>query len=245
MGRGRRRHDVARLHVAVDLQRTRAMGPQPGQVRADDGVDLVLDPLELELPLRAGRRRAQRRPPLVPRAAPARAGDAPWSPGAPRMPPGGWRGRAPSCPCRGSCRAGRRARPWRGADTPQGSSGSGCPTCAGSMVQPSAARERRRARRVEVRVRGVGWIGARSVPSEDGTDLALTRPLAGRVGDDERRVDGHGGEGRGMRSEEVPDLRIGVHGRRGNERARVVDESHSGASSLPPGKVDAGVHAWK
>jgi hypothetical protein len=85
-------------------------------------------------------------------------------------------------------------------------------------------------------------VGTGAIPPEHGSDLALARALAGRVGDDERSVDGYNGQLRGIRGKEVHDLGIGAHRCGGQEPTCLVYDGQSRARPLPPRQVDASEH---
>ena len=91
----------------------------------------------------------------------------------------------------------------------------------------------------ELRLARVGRVGAGVEPREVLVQRGLRGPVAGRVGDDQRRVDRDQAVALDVRRQRLGDLVVAPHGRHVHQTAVVVQHGQPGGLAVTPREVDS------
>ncbi len=208
------------------------MVPEPGQVRAQDRVQLVLDPIQVA-GLRIGDHARQLGPAwILAQAQLIDRGEVPDQQGETFRPE--WP-RLVHDPLRETEQPDHR-RMRIDLDARRGTN---TPTLRRVYRPPESARQRRRTRRVELGTASVRRVRADLVPPECSGDLRLASSLPRLVRHDQRRVDRSNDNVASERSEPRIDLIIGPDSAGVDQPASVVDHGNARPRLGTPGQVDA------
>lgn len=232
--------DVPLVAIAVDLQRIRVVVPEPGKVGAQDRVDLVLEPVELD----RARGVACGVPDLLPPVVAAQLQVVQTFEQIEE--PGELDGAAlegAALVLEGPAQLEETDHRGVRVDL-DGAGGVDASSVSGVGLPAVALRERPGTGRVEVGHREVARVAAGLVDAVSTRDEALAGPHTGRVGHDERRVDRHVDDTAEVGQPAV-DLGVGDGARRTEQRSAAVDSGEPGTGTGAPGEVDTDVHGHR